>query len=266
MAELPDKLLGIDIDGSDGSRSGRTRSADDPGQDAEERIRVVLFRVGDHRFAVPVDDVRTTTELQEDVTPVPRAADVIEGVVDLRGEVTAVLDPSVHFPPARVDPDSDQLLVFERPADLQAAAIRVDDVLRVEPVPESKVHDEESIADSPFDGDALEHPLVAALLERERRPTRRLEDPVVTPEPVDGAGEAGSDPERERTGSGADASDPAVESFDLEEDDGAADVSATGATADRVIVEGTPLIDVEDFLAASGQRGDSQPALETDPA
>ncbi|EMA42566.1 chemotaxis protein CheW [Halobiforma nitratireducens] len=277
MAELPDNLLGID--GADGPGSGRNRTADSDGErDSEEEIRAVLFRLGDYRFGIPVDDVRTTTDLQEDVTPVPRAADAIEGVVDLRGEITAVIDPSVHFPPAECDPDGEKLLVFERSAEQQAAAIRVDEVLRVEPVPESNLHDQDSVADSELSGDVLEHPLVDTLLELERRPRRRLDEQVVSPEPVDESDD-GSDSLLDGTTGDPDDDEPVVESFELE-DDGESDAATTDfdddsttssqgfspndAATERIVIEGIPLIDVEKFLTASGHRVEAQRSFDTE--
>ncbi|AFZ71771.1 chemotaxis protein CheW [Natronobacterium gregoryi] len=215
MPELPDKLLGIDLE------DGRDRNQQDSSgsEDREDHVRAVVFEVGDHRFAVPVDDVRTTTALQDEPTAVPRAPDAIEGVVDLRGEITAVIDPSVYFPPATVSTDSDQLLVFDQPADQQAAAIRVDDVLGVDSVPESNVFDEDNVAESEFSGDVLEHPLVDAVLERERRP-------------------------------GSHARESSLESLD----GGAGRSVGVANDGHRIVVEGTPLVAVHKLLLASSPR------------
>ncbi|SDQ46964.1 chemotaxis protein CheW [Natronobacterium texcoconense] len=252
MAELPDKLLGIDID-EDRDRKGRDSSDSDP-EDEEDHVRAVTFRVGDHRLAVPVDAVRTTTELHDELTDVPRTPAAIDGVVDLRGEITAVIDPAVHFPPATVDDDSRRLLVFDHPDDQQAAAIRVDEVLQVESVPESQVYDEESVEASEFSGDVLEHPLVDALLERERRPESRGTDPVGGLETSEGR---------------PDESVRSIESADNEADFAAEPVDTAGhaesvsgvddAVDSRIVVEGIPLIDVDNLLLASGTRASPAP-------
>lgn len=234
--DLPDKLLGIDIDGDDRAQ----RRSDDDEDDEEELVRLVLFAVGEHRLAVPVDDVRTTTDLPDELTPVPRTPPAVEGVTDLRGEITAVIDPSVHFPTDEGgDGDGtaagrEQLLVFDRGADDQSAAIRVDDVLQVESVPERDLLDADDVAAREFETDVLEHPLVDALVERERRPTRRIGETVVSP-----AAAADDDDD----GDGADA---AVE-----------EAASTEASQDRdrpVVVELTPVVDVDDLLLAAGPR------------
>ena len=212
--DLPEKLLGIDIDPA-ADRQERDRSDRD---EAEERVRFVVFGVGEHRLAVPVDDVLSSTDLPEDLTRVPRTPDAIEGVTDLRGEITAVIDPTIYFPTSAAPSDHQQLLVFDSPDDQQSAALRVDDVRGVESVPERDVLQTEDLESRPVSGDALEHPLVTALVERTRR-TRRAD---VTAE--QSAAEA--------TGGGS------------------AVASSVGRR--RTVVELIPVIDVDDLLSASG--------------
>ncbi|GAB3668805.1 chemotaxis protein CheW [Halopiger thermotolerans] len=235
--DLPDKLLGIDIDGDD---RAQRRSDDGDEDDEEDLVRLVLFAVGEHRLAVPVDDVRTTTDLPDELTPVPRTPPAVEGVTDLRGEITAVIDPSVHFPTDgggdrdgnRDGPTAgrEQLLVFDRGADDQSAAIRVDDVLQVESVPERDLLDADDVAAREFETDVLEHPLVDALVERERRPTRRIGETVVS---------------------------PTAAADDDDDGDGTDAAATTEASQDRdcpVVVELTPVVDVDDLLLAAGPR------------
>lgn len=219
--DLPEKLLGIDINPVEDQRR-RTRSDPD---ESEDRVRVVLFGVGEHRLAVPVDDVISITDVPDELTWVPRTPDAIDGVTDLRGEITAVLDPTVYFPVDEDRTGREQLLVFDCPDDEQSAALRVDDVLTVDAVPESSVLESVDDTDESISGQALEHPLVTALVERTRRTRRRAEatPPTAT---VDGAGESApgdSEPVDEMTG-------------------------------DEQVVELVPLVDVDAMLAASGGR------------
>src|SRR6056297_2834648 len=155
--DLSEKLLGIDIDDAD-----RTRETDSADGEQEEFVQFVFVSVGEYQFALPVDVVRTVTDPPTEVTRVPRTPPAIEGLMDLRGEITAVIDPRVHFPTPETELGRERLVVFDRPTDQQSAAIRVDDVIGVEVVPESNVIDDDGIADSPLSGEALEHPLVVA--------------------------------------------------------------------------------------------------------
>ncbi|ELY87615.1 CheW protein [Natrialba hulunbeirensis JCM 10989] len=263
--ELPEKVLGIDIN-RENERPRPSRSE----REEEDRVRFVFFSVGTHRLAVPVNDVRTTTEIPTDMTQVPRSPAAIEGVTDLRGEITAVIDPTVHFPAELSDGDREQLLVFERNADEQAAAIRVNDVYGVDAIPESDVFDDETITDSVFDGDALEHPLVSALVKQER---------TAATESAAGSGRGGSrrggrasgansGPVGEQTAesgleSPSGAVIEAVDAASTETRPASADAEsgrdvtvtddAAGAVSPRTVVEATPVVDVEAMLLASGQ-------------
>ncbi|AEH37170.1 chemotaxis protein CheW [Halopiger xanaduensis] len=226
--DLPDKLLGIDIDGDD-----RAQQRSDESDDEEDLVRLVLFTVGEHRLAVPVDEVRTTTDLPDELTSVPRTPPAVEGVTDLRGEITAVIDPSVHFPTDEhgAGAGGEQLLVFDRGADDQSAAIRVDEVLDVESVPERNLLEADDVASRDFETDLLEHPLVSVLAEQERRPTQRIGETVVSPT----GGAAAADSVGESDAASADATDAAPQD-------------------EPVVVELTPVVDVDTLLLAAGPR------------
>ncbi|WP_049928276.1 chemotaxis protein CheW [Halopiger goleimassiliensis] len=220
--DLPEKLLGIDIDPvTDREDSART-SAD---EDAEDRERFVVFTVGDNRLAVPIDDVVSITDLPDEVTDVPRTPDAIEGVTDLRGEITAVIDPRVYFPTAADRNEYEQLLVFDSPDDQQSAALRIDDVISVESIPESDVLSADDLESRPVSGDALEHPLVESLIERTRRQRGSIELADRTA-PADGE-------------TPADGPDPTV---------------AADAGEQREVLEVVPVIELDALLSASSYR------------
>ncbi|MFB9806318.1 chemotaxis protein CheW [Haladaptatus pallidirubidus] len=54
--------------------------------------QVVEFRLGDDICAINIDQVDSIVEVKR-VTRIPRTSDSIEGVMDLRGETTAIIDP-----------------------------------------------------------------------------------------------------------------------------------------------------------------------------
>ncbi|MFP8955239.1 chemotaxis protein CheW [Natrialbaceae archaeon A-CW3] len=163
--EIPDRLLGISID----DPSDR-ESADDTQTDEEELERFLFITIGEHRLALPVDAVKTITDppAETDVTRVPRSPPAVDGLVDLRGEITAIIDSRVHFPVEEAPSSTQRLVVFDRPTDQQAAAIRVDEVLGVHTVPARDVLEPDAVDDPTVAGGAIEHPLVAGLIEQER--------------------------------------------------------------------------------------------------
>ncbi|WP_323171505.1 chemotaxis protein CheW [Natrialba sp. PRR66] len=287
--DLPEKLLGIDIDDAD----ARSQQSTIDQEDEEDRVRVVGFGVGGYRLAVPVADVRTTTDRPNDLTSVPRTPEAIAGITDLRGEITAVIDPTVHFPPKTADAptskaagdaieeqnapprssaeaatpaaEREQLLVFDRGSDDQSAAIRVEQVYGVDAVPESNVFDSTTIDDSDLSGDALEHPLVSELVTNERTERRRGDRARGSETTAANAGSVGTSnaaviesaaefsAEGDEPSSGADV-DTALEppaSADRTEDD------------PRTVIEVTPVIDVEKLLLASGPIEPSSAELES---
>jgi len=226
-AELPDRLLGISLDDPD---DRDVREDDEP----EERERFVFVELGPYRLAVAVDDVKTIADPPSTTTRIPRSPEAIRGVTDLRGEITAVVDPRRHFPTD--GSESGKLVVFERSGDRQPAAMDVDVVRGVESVPVSHVLEpadleasleDVGVAAEDVDTRLLEHPLVEALVVI-LRGTDGLED-VVAGEP---AGRS-SDP-----GSGS------AEPGDAPEED-----EEAGTT---VVVETAGLLDVDRFLLAAG--------------
>jgi len=160
-ADLPDELQDVEVSSpEDGeTRDPETERADE-GAESEEAERFVVFDVGDRRLAVPVDAVKSIVKPKA-TTRVPRASNSIDGITDLRGEITAIISSRAHFP-TRVDEpslSSQRVIVFDMPADRQAAGIRVDDVAGVERYPLEYVQ-----PSGTADAEAADHPLVAAVL------------------------------------------------------------------------------------------------------
>lgn len=107
-------------------------SEPEDGSEAPERtVQVVEFVLGDERFAVAVGEVDSIVEL-EGSTRVPRTSDAIDGVMDLRGEITAIIDPR-QFLDVEGDDDGDhQVLVLDQDQDKQKLGLRVKRVVGVE--------------------------------------------------------------------------------------------------------------------------------------
>ncbi len=267
--DLSEKLLGTDIDAAD-----QTRETGGDEDEAEELVQFVFVGVGEHRLALPVDTVRTITKPPAELTRVPRSPPAVEGLMDLRGEITAVIDAHVHFPTTESRSGRERLLVLDRPSDQQSAAIRVDDVIGVETVPESDVLDSDAIETSEFDGDALAHPLVVALIRQEQEPRADV-DHVVAEQPADdavaptpgpdagrAAGTGGSAALSSAGGVGGGLGESVGETFELESTEEAdAEQDAEGGvespdSIEEIVVKATPLVDVDRLLLASGQAED----------
>ncbi len=58
---------------------------------AADQLQLVCFALADHRFGVPIDLVKEAVALRP-ITPVFLVPDFVRGIMNLRGEVVAVLD------------------------------------------------------------------------------------------------------------------------------------------------------------------------------
>jgi purine-binding chemotaxis protein CheW len=162
-ADLPDELQDVEVSSpSEGETKDPETDRSDGDGEPDEVEQFVVFNVGDRRLAMSVDAVKNIVKVGE-TTRVPRAANAIDGIMDLRGDITAIIDARSHFPTRSDEPatDDQRIIVFDMPADRQAAGIRVDRVDGVEIFPLKYV---QPAADA--DADAANHPLVTALLHR----------------------------------------------------------------------------------------------------
>jgi purine-binding chemotaxis protein CheW len=74
---------------------------------------LVVFSLGQQRFALPLGVVRRVVRAVE-VTAVPNAPDVVSGVIDVQGEVIAVLDVRARLGlPRRAIGLADQFLIAQ---------------------------------------------------------------------------------------------------------------------------------------------------------
>jgi purine-binding chemotaxis protein CheW len=157
--ELPDKLLNIDGKGAD----DRDPEPDDEGED-EEKARFVVFRIGGTEYGLEVEQVLSVVESDE-YTRLPRSSEAIDGLIDLRGSITAVIDLRIYLDTQnRETEDQDsRVIVLDRPGDQQGAGLRVDEVLGVESIPVSSIFQKPS-PDADVDATALSHALVKAVI------------------------------------------------------------------------------------------------------
>ncbi|WP_336037620.1 chemotaxis protein CheW [Halobacterium yunchengense] len=103
----------------------------------QNAAHVVEFELGDEVCAIDIDAVDSIVESKQ-VTRVPRAPDAVEGVMDLRGETTAIVDPR-EFLAIGGDLASDNILVLDRADDKQKIGLRVAEVTEVSGYPEAQV-------------------------------------------------------------------------------------------------------------------------------
>lgn len=101
--------------------------------------QVLEFKLGEETYCVSIDYVTEIVDIGE-LTAVPNSPPHIEGVMDLRGRTTSIVDPKVVFDIAS-DTEPERIIVFEPEivGDQAAAGWLVDEVEQVTQVDEGKL-------------------------------------------------------------------------------------------------------------------------------
>src|SRR5438876_7749776 len=79
----------------------------------EKALQVVGFRIGNETYGVRIASVREIVRVPE-ITAVPSAPELIEGVINLRGKIIPVMDLRKRFGQTQIQPDKkNRILVVE---------------------------------------------------------------------------------------------------------------------------------------------------------
>jgi purine-binding chemotaxis protein CheW len=121
---------------------------DESSTEDEETISVLEFVLGEERYCLDITFIEQIVE-RGTVTRIPNAPDFVEGVIDLRGDITTVIDPMETLA-ADDGGDGDLIVVFDstRMDDEWSVGWAVDGVRRVSTVSLSEV--KESPVDEPW--------------------------------------------------------------------------------------------------------------------
>lgn len=102
-----------------------------------DRVQLVIFRLGETEFGVPVEQVRRIERLMP-VTRVPRAPRFLEGVVNIQGDIVPVVDLKKRFDLAAGPYDDKARIVVVSLGD-QVAGMMVDAVREILWLPVSQI-------------------------------------------------------------------------------------------------------------------------------
>lgn len=130
----------------------------------EETERITVFDLGGELYGAPVlavEEVIKTTP----ITRVPRTAEAVDGVIDIRGDITAIINPWVHLdlPREPVDWERQFVVSFQTGDDQQPVGIRIDRIVGVEPIPVGDID-----RGDPEDAPNGDNPLVEGVARRVR--------------------------------------------------------------------------------------------------
>jgi purine-binding chemotaxis protein CheW len=143
--ELPDQELleQAMAQSTTATTEGAARAAAVEGESSqtEELARVLEFSLGGEYYCLDIEYVEEIVK-REAVTRVPNTEDFVDGVVDLRGQITTILEPKAMMD---IDGEGEQNLIVvfdpDRFEDQGAIGWVVDEVRQVVPVTESEVND-----------------------------------------------------------------------------------------------------------------------------
>jgi purine-binding chemotaxis protein CheW len=93
---------------------------------------IVIFCIGNEKFALTTDEVKSIEELQE-IIPVPRAPDYIAGLINLRGAVIPVMDVRKRLRTGNVENGRDTVILVVEHQD-ESIGLIVDRVESVDQV------------------------------------------------------------------------------------------------------------------------------------
>lgn len=116
---------------------------------AGREIKLVVFKIGDEEFAVEVGQVREIIKMTE-ITKMPKAPFFVEGIINLRGQIIAVIDLSKRMDIGESSKDAESRIVVIETNEMKVGMI-VDSVSEVIPIDESIIEPNPAIAVSDVD-------------------------------------------------------------------------------------------------------------------
>jgi purine-binding chemotaxis protein CheW len=108
----------------------------DPGKEDRE-VQLVIFQLGREEFAVEVTQVREIIRMQ-DITRMPKAPSFVEGIINLRGQIIAVLDLAQRLSLEAAERGPETRIIVVEAGDVKVGMI-VDSVSEVMRINEDEV-------------------------------------------------------------------------------------------------------------------------------
>lgn len=100
------------------------------------QVKLLAFRLDGQRYGLPLESVERVVRIAE-ITPLPKAPEIVLGVINVQGRVIAVVDVRKRFRlPQREATLSDSLIIARTPA--RAVALVADSVAGVVECSESE--------------------------------------------------------------------------------------------------------------------------------
>jgi len=114
-----------------------------PAKDVKRQgsIQVVIFTLGEEQFAIDLFDVKEVVEYTT-ITKLPNVPPYVRGIIDLRGEITTIIDLKHRLnitTEGTVSVETSRIIVLDENITRSKIGILVDDVTSVSTFEENKV-------------------------------------------------------------------------------------------------------------------------------
>jgi len=95
----------------DGNKEMNSEAVADDDMSEDDDTQMVVFKLAEQEYGVTIEDVQEITRVPDEMSKVPKTADFIEGMVNLRGTVLPVLDMRLRFNLERMEPNDRQRIL-----------------------------------------------------------------------------------------------------------------------------------------------------------
>ncbi len=112
-------------------------------RETNSTLQLVIFNLGDEKYGVETSQVKEIIKVEE-ITSIPNAPDYVEGVINLRGQITTIINLRRRFgmEPKPIDNDT-RIIVFEHKG--STIGMMVDTVTEVKYLPKENIDELPSI-------------------------------------------------------------------------------------------------------------------------
>jgi len=106
----------------------------------DNEIQIVEFILGEEQFAINLFDVKEIVEYTK-ITPLPGSTRFIKGIIDLRGEITTIIDlkEKMGLPSLKSNLEQSRIIVIDSSITKEKTGILVDDVTTVMSIQISRI-------------------------------------------------------------------------------------------------------------------------------
>lgn len=115
--------------------------------------QVVIFRLADEEFGIEIVQTREIIRMQ-DITPMPKAPEFIRGVINLRGQIIAVMNLAKKFG-LKEKEQSEKMRIIVTEVKENTLGLIVDEVLEVLRIPENNIEPAPEMIQSNIDAEFI---------------------------------------------------------------------------------------------------------------